>query len=162
MLYDWHHRTYIILFKVGIPISWNILARNISNTIANLFAVTIFSMGSATAILVGQSLGAGELVTARRTAWKRWTTMSWTPCPAAGMTGTTERRAAPTPRKTDGAVRPTNVPFGRSHTIITIPAPMAETTIGRGRKKPFGVLPRYTINARNAKKKNMFPMTEIE
>ena len=38
-----------------------VAATNISSTISNLFAVTIFSMGSATAILVGQSLGANRL-----------------------------------------------------------------------------------------------------
>lgn len=47
-----------------------VAAMNISNTIANLFAVTIFSMGSATAILVGQSLGANEMEEARTRAWR--------------------------------------------------------------------------------------------
>ncbi len=47
-----------------------VAAMNISNTISNLFAVTIFSMGSATAILVGQSLGANDMDEARTRAWR--------------------------------------------------------------------------------------------
>ncbi len=47
-----------------------VAAMNISNTISNLFAVTIFSMGSATAILVGQSLGANRMEEARVRAWR--------------------------------------------------------------------------------------------
>ena len=47
-----------------------VAATNISSTISNLFAVTIFSMGSATAILVGQSLGANKLDEAMARAWQ--------------------------------------------------------------------------------------------
>ena len=47
-----------------------VAAMNISNTIANLFAVTIFSMGSATSILVGQALGANDMKGAMDRAWK--------------------------------------------------------------------------------------------
>ena len=47
-----------------------VAAMNISNTIANLFAVTIFSMGSATSILVGQALGANDMKLAMDRAWK--------------------------------------------------------------------------------------------
>ena len=47
-----------------------VAAMNISNTIANLFSITIFSMGSATAILVGQSLGANEMEEAKLRAWR--------------------------------------------------------------------------------------------
>lgn len=47
-----------------------VAAMNISNTVSNLFAVTIFSMGSATAILVGQSLGANDMDGAKSRAWK--------------------------------------------------------------------------------------------
>lgn len=47
-----------------------VAAMNISNTIGNLFAVTIFSMGSATSILVGQSLGANDMRGAMDRAWK--------------------------------------------------------------------------------------------
>jgi len=47
-----------------------IAAMNISTTISNLFAVTFLSMGSATAILVGQSLGANRLDQAMERAWK--------------------------------------------------------------------------------------------
>lgn len=43
---------------------------NISTTISNLFAVTFLSMGSATAIMVGQSLGANRLDEAMDRAWK--------------------------------------------------------------------------------------------
>ena len=45
-----------------------VAAMNISTTISNLFAVTFLSMGSATAILVGQALGANDLEGAKRTA----------------------------------------------------------------------------------------------
>ena len=47
-----------------------VAAMNISGTISNLFAVTIFSMGNATAILVGQSLGANDMKGATDRAWK--------------------------------------------------------------------------------------------
>ena len=47
-----------------------VAAMNISNTIANLFAVTIFSMGSATTIIVGQSLGANDMDAAKTRAWR--------------------------------------------------------------------------------------------
>ncbi len=47
-----------------------VAAMNISNTISNLFSVTILSMGSATAILVGQALGSGDMEEARARAWR--------------------------------------------------------------------------------------------
>lgn len=47
-----------------------VAAMNISNTVSNLFAVTVFSMGSATAILVGQSLGANDMDGAVTRAWR--------------------------------------------------------------------------------------------
>lgn len=47
-----------------------VAAMNISNTVSNLFAVTIFAMGSATAILVGQALGANDMKKATDHAWK--------------------------------------------------------------------------------------------
>ena len=47
-----------------------VAAMNISNTVSNLFAVTIFSMGNATAIIVGQSLGANDMKGAKDRAWK--------------------------------------------------------------------------------------------
>ena len=47
-----------------------VAAMNISSTISNLFAVTVFSMGSATAILVGQSLGANDMDEAKSRAWR--------------------------------------------------------------------------------------------
>ena len=47
-----------------------VAAMNISSTISNLFAVTFLSMGSATAIIVGQALGANDLDGARDRAWK--------------------------------------------------------------------------------------------
>ena len=47
-----------------------VAAMNISNTVSNLFAVTIFSMGSATAVIVGQSLGANDMQRATDQAWK--------------------------------------------------------------------------------------------
>ena len=47
-----------------------VAAMNISSTISNLFAVTFLSMGSATAIIVGQALGANDLEGARDRARK--------------------------------------------------------------------------------------------
>ena len=47
-----------------------VAAMNISTTVSNLFAATFLSMGTATAIIVGQSLGASDLDTARDRAWK--------------------------------------------------------------------------------------------
>ena len=46
-----------------------VAAMNISSTVSNLFAVTIFSTGNATAIIVGQTLGANDLEGAKRQAW---------------------------------------------------------------------------------------------
>ena len=47
-----------------------VAAMNISSTVSNLFAATFLSMGSATAIIVGQSLGANDLDGAKAKAWK--------------------------------------------------------------------------------------------
>lgn len=47
-----------------------VAALNISTTASNLFAATFLSMGSATAIIVGQSLGANRLEEAKDRAWK--------------------------------------------------------------------------------------------
>ncbi len=47
-----------------------VAAMNISTTVSNLFAATFLSMGSATAIIVGQSLGANDLEGAQKQAWK--------------------------------------------------------------------------------------------
>lgn len=47
-----------------------VAALNISSTVSNLFSVTFISMGNATAIIVGQSLGANDLEGARRQAWR--------------------------------------------------------------------------------------------
>ena len=47
-----------------------VAALNITSTVSNLFAVSFLSMGSATAIIVGQSLGAGDLEGAKERAWK--------------------------------------------------------------------------------------------
>ncbi len=47
-----------------------VAAMNISSTISNLFAVTFLSMGSATAIIVGQALGANDMEGAKSRAWK--------------------------------------------------------------------------------------------
>ena len=43
---------------------------NISNTIVNLFSSVYLSMGNATAVLVGQALGADEPKRAKETAWR--------------------------------------------------------------------------------------------
>lgn len=50
-----------------------IAAMNISNTIAQIFNEIFLSLGNATAILVGQELGADHLTNARRTAWRMLT-----------------------------------------------------------------------------------------
>lgn len=47
-----------------------VAALNISSTVSNLFAVAILSMGSATSIIVGQSLGANDMKRANDQAWK--------------------------------------------------------------------------------------------
>lgn len=47
-----------------------VAAMNISSTVSNLFAATFMSMGSATAIIVGQALGANDLDGAKDQAWK--------------------------------------------------------------------------------------------
>ena len=47
-----------------------VAALNISNTVSNLFGVVFLSMGNATAIILGQALGAGETQRARSEAWK--------------------------------------------------------------------------------------------
>lgn len=47
-----------------------VAAMNISNTISQLFNEVFLSLGNATAIVVGQELGANELRSARRTAWR--------------------------------------------------------------------------------------------
>ena len=46
-----------------------VAAMNISSTISNLFMVTILSMGSAAAIIIGQSLGGNRLKEAWEQAW---------------------------------------------------------------------------------------------
>ena len=47
-----------------------VAAMNICSTVSNLFAVSFLSMGSATAIIVGQALGANDLEGARVLSWK--------------------------------------------------------------------------------------------
>lgn len=47
-----------------------VAAMNICNTCANIFNTVFLSLGNATAIMVGQELGANELTAARRTAWR--------------------------------------------------------------------------------------------
>ena len=47
-----------------------IAAMNIMNTIAQIFNEVFLSLGSAGGILTGQELGAGRLVSARRTGWQ--------------------------------------------------------------------------------------------
>ncbi len=43
---------------------------NIASTVSNLFNTAIFAMGSAVAIMVGQALGANDMVRAKWTAWR--------------------------------------------------------------------------------------------
>lgn len=47
-----------------------VAAMNISSTVSNLFSVVFLSLGNATAIIVGQSLGANDMKTAVDHAWK--------------------------------------------------------------------------------------------
>ena len=47
-----------------------IAAMNITNTITQIFNEVFLSLGNATAILVGQELGASRMTGARRTAWR--------------------------------------------------------------------------------------------
>lgn len=60
-----------------------VAAMNICNTCANIFNTVFLSLGNATAILVGQELGANELTSARRTAW-RMLTLSVASCFVVG------------------------------------------------------------------------------
>ena len=47
-----------------------ISALNISSTVSNLFNVVFISMGNATAILIGQTLGAGDIPRAKKYSWQ--------------------------------------------------------------------------------------------
>ncbi|WP_455500392.1 MATE family efflux transporter, partial [Gemmiger sp.] len=60
-----------------------VAALNICNTIAQIFNEVFLSLGNATAIVVGQELGADRLTGARRTAW-RMITLSLTGCVVMG------------------------------------------------------------------------------
>lgn len=60
-----------------------IAAMNITNTIAQIFNEVFLSLGNATAILVGQELGASRMTGARRTAW-RMITLSVSSCAVMG------------------------------------------------------------------------------
>ncbi|MBR2274673.1 MAG: polysaccharide biosynthesis C-terminal domain-containing protein [Lachnospiraceae bacterium] len=51
-----------------------VAAMNITSTVSQIFMEVFISLGNATAILIGQQLGAGELVSARRTAWRMMVT----------------------------------------------------------------------------------------
>lgn len=61
-----------------------VAALNISNTVANLFNVVFLSMGNATAIIIGQELGAQEIHKAKDHAWKL-TAFSLALCIVAGI-----------------------------------------------------------------------------
>lgn len=60
-----------------------VAAMNICNTISNIFNTVFLSLGNATAIMVGQELGANRLEEARRTAW-RLLTLSVVSCLLTG------------------------------------------------------------------------------
>ena len=47
-----------------------VAALNINNTVSNVFSVVFLTMGNATAILIGQALGAGETERAKSDVWK--------------------------------------------------------------------------------------------
>ncbi len=61
-----------------------VAAMNITNTISGVFISAFLALGDATAILVGQELGAGELDRARRTAW-RMLSLSFLSCVGLGV-----------------------------------------------------------------------------
>ena len=60
-----------------------IAAMNITSTITQIFNEVFLSLGNATAILVGQELGASRMTGARRTAW-RMITLSVSSCAVMG------------------------------------------------------------------------------
>ena len=60
-----------------------IAAMNITSTITQIFNEVFLSLGNATAILVGQELGASRMTGARRTAW-RMITLSVSSCGVMG------------------------------------------------------------------------------
>lgn len=47
-----------------------VAAMNISSTVSNLFGVVFLTMGNATAIIIGQALGSGEIEYAKEQTWK--------------------------------------------------------------------------------------------
>ncbi len=47
-----------------------VAAQNISNTVSNLFNVVYLAMGNATAVILGQALGAGAIARAKDQSWK--------------------------------------------------------------------------------------------
>jgi len=47
-----------------------VAAMNISSTVSNLFGVVFLTMGNATAIIIGQALGSGEIERAKDQTWK--------------------------------------------------------------------------------------------
>lgn len=61
-----------------------VAAMNICSTVSQIFNEAFLSLGNATAIVVGQELGADRLVNARRTAW-RMLTLSITSCLVMGF-----------------------------------------------------------------------------
>lgn len=61
-----------------------VAALNICSTVSQIFNGAFLSLGNATAIVVGQELGANELVSARRTAW-RMLVLSIVSCVFMGM-----------------------------------------------------------------------------
>ena len=61
-----------------------VAAMNICSTVSQIFNEAFLSLGNATAIVVGQELGADRLVNARRTAW-RMLTLSIISCLVMGF-----------------------------------------------------------------------------
>ena len=81
-----------------------IAAMNITSTITQIFNEVFLSLGNATAILVGQELGASRMTGARRTAW-RMITLSVSSCAVMGTLLTLFSPLIPHIYNTEPAIR---------------------------------------------------------
>ncbi len=81
-----------------------VAALNICSTISMLFNEAFISLGSATAIIVGQELGANRLVNARRTSW-RMVSLTMGVCVVAGALLFLVSPAVPNIYNTESGIR---------------------------------------------------------